>query len=174
MTASIFFRDELIIDLPLYLGKTRHHLMDVSSRGSVIYSAHSGKFSIYFLFGSSRNRSLGRLFCSAEGYYLVHRMTSSGPESEVSGLESAGPCSPRQGVVSASDTRWRQRNILAARGAVAARENSPGRRGILGVSTQGQAGHLSPHCPPIKRTTPLWGKAWYCPAWRWESCSIWC
>lgn len=105
---------------------------------------------------------------------LVHRTTRSGPESEVSGLESACPCSPRQGVVSASDTRWRQRNILAAPGAVAAGENSPGRRGILGVSTQGQAGHLSTHCPPIKRTTPLWGKAWYCPAWRWESCSIWC
>lgn len=36
MTASIFFLDELITDLPLYLGKTRHHLMDVSLRESLI------------------------------------------------------------------------------------------------------------------------------------------
>nr|XP_055236518.1 uncharacterized protein LOC101126927 [Gorilla gorilla gorilla] len=121
MTASIFFLDELIIDWPLYLGKTRHHLMDVSLKGtehprgprrgrswgalaavlwnSLVFHARSG-----VLLAPSRHPALpseARLL-AGEGRVLARRDLGLVPHG-VSGVSSAARSTPQgQAVCSPS------------------------------------------------------------------------
>ena len=119
-----------------------------------------------FSFGGSRNRDHGKLSAQPEditGPQDDRSSSKSGPKGEIPGLESVCSCSPRQ-ALSPPHTLGGAKDTWSRRKA----RSQPGRTRLGAAEFSGfhagsgflPAGHLAPQCPPVKRTAPLWGKAW--------------
>lgn len=113
-------------------------------------------------FGGSRNRDLGKLSAQPEditGPQDDRSSSKSGPNGEDPRTGVSLSCSPRQALSppqtlgGAKDTSSRRKaRSQLGRTRLGSAEFHAG-SGFL------PAGHLSPQCPPIKRTSTFWGKA---------------